>query len=166
MGAVKVISVLWAKEGDKKNNNYWSTKYYLLLMFLGYGTQQHCFALLFAYSTEFWKLAMIHLNFSICPAKQLFSYQHLSLKAFVYLLQNIKQVNFFSLHFNVHNLFITENESCLAYGFLQLYLHKLYQKQQCQEVNLHQAYWHHELKHRLFPQQPLIQELLHLDHYL
>jgi len=135
-------------------------------MFLGYGTQQHCFALLVAYSTEFWKLAMTHLNFSICPAKQLFSYQHLSLKAFVYLLKNIKQVNFFHLISACTIYLITDNESCLAYRFLQLYLHTLYQKQQCQEVNLHQAYWHHELKHRLFPPQPLIQELLHLDHHL
>ena len=99
-----MIRVLWEKEGYKKNNYYWSTKDYLLLMFLGYGTQQHCFALLVAYSTEFWKLAMTHLNFSICLAKQLISFQHLSLKAFVYLLQNIKR-EFFSPHFSVHNLF-------------------------------------------------------------
>lgn len=77
---------------------------YLLLMFLVYETQQHCFALLVAYSTEFVKLAMSHLNFSICPAMQLFSDQHPSLEAFVSLLQNGWHT---SIKTNVcaHNLF-------------------------------------------------------------
>lgn len=53
---------------------------YLILMFLVYGTQQHCLALLIAYSTEFVKLTMSHFNFSIFPAMQLFYDQHPSWK--------------------------------------------------------------------------------------
>lgn len=45
-------------------------KKYLLLMFPVYGRQQHYFALFVAYSTEFLKLVLSHLNSLFCPAMQ------------------------------------------------------------------------------------------------